>query len=89
MVIYSHWSQETTAKWGDTLPDLFIISLDRLPSHGRQYVQWLWEAKKRQHIPVIFVDGKPDKVEETKQKFPKARYCTSDQLIDTVQQLIG
>jgi len=39
VIVHTHWSQETTAKWGDALPDLFIISLDRLPSHGRQYVQ--------------------------------------------------
>jgi len=37
--VHTTWGQEKTAKWGDELPDLFIISLARLPSHGRQYVQ--------------------------------------------------
>ncbi|MBL7739760.1 MAG: hypothetical protein JNK14_11105 [Chitinophagaceae bacterium] len=85
--IDSHWSSAETVKFGDTLPDIFIISLDRLPSHGRQYAQWLWEAKKRQHIPIVFVDGKPEKVEETKQKFPKAVYCTADTLLDTISKI--
>ena len=76
------------AKFTDALPDIFVVSLDRLPSHGRQYIQWLWEAKKRQHIPVIFVDGKADKVEETKTKFPNARYCTSNTLVSVVENLV-
>lgn len=88
LTIYSHWSTETTARWGDALPDIFIISLDRLPSHGRQYAQWLWEAKKRQHIPLLFVDGKPDKVAATREKFPGAVFCTSAELVETLQQLI-
>jgi hypothetical protein len=86
--LHSHWSTQTTAKWGETLPDIFVISLDRLPSHGRQYAEWLWEAKKRQHIPVIFVDGKPDKVEATRQKFPAAIYCTSKNLVPTINTII-
>ena len=86
--IHYHWSTEETVKWGDNLPDIFVISLDRLPSHGRQYAQWLWEAKKRQHIPIIFVDGKPEKVEETKLKFPKAVYCSSAKLSDNIKKLL-
>lgn len=83
-----HWSTEYAAKFTDKLPDIFVVSLDRLPSHGRQYIQWLWEAKKRQHIPVIFVDGKPDKVEATKAFFPKAVYCTSPELPGIIQALL-
>ena len=86
--IQSHWNQEEVVKWGENLPDIFVISLDRLPSHGRQYAQWLWEAKKRQHIPVIFVDGKPGKVEDTKAKFPKAIYTTSGKLTDAIKKLL-
>jgi hypothetical protein len=86
--IHSHWSTQETAKWGDTLPDIFVISLDRLPSHGRQYAEWLWEGKKRQHIPLIFVDGRPDKVEQTKQKFPKAIFCSSDKLVTTIKSIL-
>ena len=86
--ISSHWNTNEVAKFTDALPDIFVVSLDRLPSHGRQYIQWLWEAKKRQHIPVIFVDGKADKVEETKTKFPNARYCTSNTLVSVVENLV-
>ena len=82
-----HWSTEEVAKLNEKLPDILVVSLDRLPSHGRQYVQWLWEAKKRQHIPVIFVDGKPDKIETTKAKFPRALYCSSAELPVIINKL--
>ena len=85
--IQCHWMAGEPVKWGETLPDIFIISLDRLPSHGHQYAAWLWEAKKRQHIPIIFVDGKPDKIEETKLKFPKGIYCSSAQLSGEIKKL--
>ncbi len=83
-----HWSTEKVAKFTDDLPDIFVVSLDRLPSHGRQYVRWLWEAKKRQGIPVIFVDGKPDKVDATKATFPNALYCSSAQLPGIIKGLL-
>lgn len=86
--ITSHWNKEEVEKFNDGLPGIFVISIERLPSHGRQYVNWLWEAKKRQHIPVVFVDGKPDKIEETKAKFPTAHYTTSDKLVALLKQLV-
>ena len=86
--IISHWNTESTPEWGDTLPDIFIISLDRLPSHGRQYAQWLWEAKKRQHIPLLFVGGLPEKAEATKAKFPRAIFCSSANLLATIRKLL-
>lgn len=83
-----HWSAAEEAECKEPLPDIFVVSLDRLPSHGRQYVQWLWQAKKRMHIPVIFVDGKPDKVVAAKLQFPAAIFCTSEQLPQTLQKLL-
>jgi len=41
-----HWSTEETAPLSDSLPNVVVISLDRLPSHGRRYAEWLWEAKE-------------------------------------------
>ncbi len=73
-----HWSMEEHAQFGETLPDAVVISLDRLPSHGRAVAEWFWEAKKRQHIPIIYAGGQPDKVKTTKTKFPKAIFCASE-----------
>ncbi|MCI0695281.1 hypothetical protein L0337_25145 [candidate division KSB1 bacterium] len=78
--VTQHWSTEEHAKFGDTLPDAVVISLDRLPSHGRAVAEWFWESKKRQHIPILFAGGQPDKVKSTKVKFPKAIFCATEEV---------
>ena len=82
-----HFSTEITANFKDDLPDALVISLDRLPSHGKTYAEWLWEAKKRQHIPIIFCGGKPEKVIAVKEKLPKAIFCSNEKLLATLEKL--
>jgi hypothetical protein len=76
-----HWDTQSTAKFDGWLPQAAVISLERLPSHGRAYAEWLWEPKYRRTIPILFVGGRPDKVEATRQKFPAAIYCSHDEMI--------
>ena len=83
-----HWSTEVTMKTPEVLPDAVVISLDRLPSHGRAIAEYFLEAKKRRHVPVIFAGGKPDKVEATRAKFPGAVYCSFEKLPDALRQAI-
>lgn len=82
-----HFSTETTANFKDNLPDVLVICLDRLPSHGKAYAEWLWEAKKRQHIPVIFCGGKPEKIIPIKEKFPNAFFCSNEKLLAVLDKL--
>jgi hypothetical protein len=82
-----HWSTEETADLRSSLPDALIVSLDRLPSHGRAYAEWLWEAKSRRQIPIVFVGGKPDKVAAAREKFPEARFCASENLQSALASL--
>ena len=82
-----HWSTETTPALKDSLPDVAVISLDRLPSHGRAVAEWLWEAKKRQHIPIIFAGGESAKIAATRVRFPKALYCSTAKLPATVEKV--
>lgn len=86
--VHSHWSTETHAKIGEPLPEAVVISLARLPSHGRAVAEWFWEAKKRQHIPLIFAGGQPDKVKATKAKFPKAIYCGAEEVSAVLARLL-
>ena len=82
-----HFSTETTANFKDNLPDGLVICLDRLPSHGSRYAEWLWEAKKRQHIPIIFCGGKPEKVIAVKEKLPNAFFCSNERLLTTLEKI--
>ena len=82
-----HFSTEITADLKSNLPDVLIICLDKLPSHGRAYAEWMWEAKKRQHFPIIFCGGKLEKVEPIKEKFPGAVFCSNEKLMATLEKI--
>lgn len=71
----------------DQLPDVFIISLDRLPSHGKAIAEWVWEAKKRQHIPIVFEGGQAEKITSFEERFPKAIFVEKGATFPTIQQL--
>lgn len=74
--VRGHFSTEWFEKWGEYLPDAVVVSLDRLPSHGRQVAEWFWEAKYRRSIPVLFVGGEPAKIEAIQSKFPAAVFSS-------------
>lgn len=78
--VLGHWSTEEHLRLGERMPEAVVVSLERLPSHGRAIAEWFQEAKKRCGIPLIFVGGKTDKVAATKKKFPVAVYCTAEDL---------
>jgi hypothetical protein len=86
-VVRAHWSATESADLKDKLPEALVVSLDRLPSHGRAIAGWLWEAKKRQHIPIVFEGGAPDKVAATKSKFPNAAFCRTGHVAETLARL--
>lgn len=85
--VTSHWAEGSTPKLPDPLPDAVVISLDRQPSHGSAIAEWVWEAKKRQHVPIVFAGGKPDKVAVTREKFPKAAFCATEDVAATLSRL--
>lgn len=82
-----HFTTGQAAKFGEQLPDVFVLSLARLPSHAKAYAQWIWETKKRQHLPIVFVDGTPEKTEPMQELFPKAIFCESKNLLSILKKL--
>ncbi|MFN0207444.1 MAG: hypothetical protein ACKVS6_14155 [Planctomycetota bacterium] len=64
----------------DPLPGVFIIDLERLPSHGREAAGYLQERKSTRQIPLVFAGGEEEKVKATKAKFPNAIYTKWDAL---------
>jgi CheY-like chemotaxis protein len=57
-------------------PDAVVIDLSRMPSHGREVAHSLRGSKATRHLPLVFVDGEPEKVKKTKQLLPDATYTT-------------
>ena len=57
-------------------PDGVVIDLSRLPSGGREVAHSVRATKATRHLPIVFVDGEPEKVEKTRQFIPDATFTT-------------
>jgi CheY-like chemotaxis protein len=57
-------------------PDAVVIDLSRLPSHGRDIGLVLRQMKATRNIPLIFVEGDPEKVARIRGLLPDAVYTT-------------
>jgi CheY-like chemotaxis protein len=58
-------------------PDAVVIDLTRLPSHGREVATFLRGHKATRHVPLVFVDGAPAKVEAIRKVLPDAVYTSA------------
>ncbi|MYB49774.1 MAG: hypothetical protein F4X72_11005 [Dehalococcoidia bacterium] len=87
--VRAHWSTVSTPSLKGDLPDAVVISLDRLPSHGRAVAEWFREAKSRRHIPIVFEGGKSDKVAVARERFPDALFCDTGQAVDMLERLLN
>lgn len=59
----------------DRPPDIVVIDLSRLPSHGREIAVWLRTCKATRAIPIVFAGGAPDKVSAIRDLLPDAEFC--------------
>jgi CheY-like chemotaxis protein len=57
-------------------PDLVVIDLTRLPSHGREIAVTLRTRKATRAIPLVFVEGDPAKVRRIRELLPDATFAT-------------
>lgn len=56
-------------------PDVFVIDLDRLPSHGTAVATFLRQQAGTRAVPIVFVGGAPDKVARVRRLLPDATYA--------------
>jgi hypothetical protein len=70
-----------------TPPDAIVISLARLPLHGRRIAAASREMKALRHVPLVFVDAAPEKVDAMRAEFPGALFATTADLPKTIEQL--
>jgi hypothetical protein len=57
-------------------PDAVIVDLSRLPSQGRDIGLAIRNYKSTRHVPLVFVDGIPEKVARTRKLLPDAQFTT-------------
>jgi hypothetical protein len=67
-------------------PDAFVIDLTRAPSHGREIAIFLRRHKTTRHVPTIFVDGEPQKVDVVQRLLPDAIYTSRAKLLSAIKR---
>ena len=70
-------------------PDVFVIDLSRLPSHGREVGLWLRSTQGTRHVPIVFVDGDRDKVGGIKELLPDATYTSWSRIKTALSKAIS
>jgi len=71
----------------DSRPEGVVISLKRLPAHGRQTAQALQKQLGLDSLPILFADGLPDRVAAMREEFRQARFVSWDALESTLAGL--
>ncbi len=64
-----------------------VIDLTRLPSHARYVAAELRGHKVLRQIPIVFVDGVPEKVEKLRQELPDAVYTSRARLATVLRKV--
>jgi CheY-like chemotaxis protein len=72
-----------------TVPDAYLIDLSRMPSSGRTVAMWLRTNKTTRHVPIVFVDGDPEKVKKIRELLPDATYSTWTRLKTVIPKAIA
>jgi CheY-like chemotaxis protein len=70
-------------------PDAVVIDLTRLPSHGREVARSLRGAKATRYLPLVFIDGEPEKVKATRALLPDATYTTWGRAKTAIEKAIA
>jgi hypothetical protein len=70
-------------------PAAMVIDLSVTPSRGRDYAVYLRGSKSMRHLPIVFVDGEPEKVQKIRDLLPDAVYTTLGQVGGAVKRAIA
>ena len=69
-------------------PDAVVIDLSRIPSQGRDVGLGIRKFKSTRHVPLVFVEGDPDKVKRIQKLLPDAVYTTWDRILEEIKLAI-
>ncbi|HUL70672.1 MAG TPA: hypothetical protein VLT17_10625 [Gemmatimonadales bacterium] len=74
---------------GRTPPDAIVIDLSRLPITGRDVGVALRSTKATRHVPVVFVEGDPERVAKVRAQLPDAVYTTWNAIVSPLKRAIA
>jgi len=64
------------AKYKQEVPEVVLVSLERLPSHGRHFAHCFRTTKATAQVPIVFVGGVEEKVAIAREMLPDAICCS-------------
>jgi hypothetical protein len=73
----------------DDPPLAVVIDLSRLPSQGRDVALNIRKYKATRHVPLVFVDGDPEKVARIKDLLPDAVYTSWSRIESSLKRAIA
>ncbi|HVO96954.1 MAG TPA: hypothetical protein VMT15_02765 [Bryobacteraceae bacterium] len=69
-------------------PSLFLIDLDRLPSHGREVAVALRNSRALRDIPIVFAGGEEEKIARIRAELPDATFSTWSKAAASVKRAL-
>ncbi|MCB0819780.1 MAG: hypothetical protein KDC13_04085 [Bacteroidetes bacterium] len=82
-----HFSTHETLKPQTKNLSAVVISLERLPSHGKQCAMYYRSSAARRKIPLIFAGGKSEKVDAYRELFSDAFFCNFEGLCELLSDV--
>jgi len=76
-------------EWRAKPPEAFVIDLSRLPARGREIAIALRQSPATRGVPLVFCEGAPNKVDETRAFLPDAVYCGFSKLRGAVRRALS
>jgi hypothetical protein len=70
-------------------PAAFVISLDRIPSHGRDVGLGLRSFVATRRVPLVFVGGAAEKVTGVRDLLPDATFTTWERLVPDLERALA
>ena len=87
MSCYTDSRADPRALRGDP-PDAFVIDLSRLPAQGRELGGWLRRQAATRAIPIVFLEGDPEKTGRVRDLLPDAAYTCWDRIVQDLAAAI-
>lgn len=86
--VYSEQGGTGLGRFKEGPPCAVVISLERLPSHGRTMGHWFRTTKATAHVPLVFVGGAEEKVEAARAMFADAVFTPWSRVRSSVKEAL-
>lgn len=70
-------------------PAAVVVDLGRMPAQGRDVGMMIRNSKSTRHLPLVFVNGDPDKAAAIRKQLPDAVYTTWGRIGASLQRAIA